>query len=574
MNFRVSISLLLGAVAAAAQSGSTVEGRVLSTVQNQPVAKAVVTLRADVAGGRAGRGVALNVPAGRGGPVADVWVAESQADGRYKLAGVPPGNYTIRANRPGYLTQPPGRFATAAEIPPVKVQAGQNLTGVDMRITPTAAVAGRVIDTDGDPVRGGMIQLMHYVWVQGKKKLQPAEGGQIDDRGEYRIFDAPPGSYFVRAMPMEGRQMGMGRPGMNGFAAATGLSSAYYPDTNDAARATELYLSPGAELRNIEIRVRPISLHRIRGTYPYDADSNVQVQALNQDGEGFGGMMPMNVVGAVGNIIQSEIVRIAVSQSMPQTPAAGTFEIDNLQPGTYTVLANQFKRGKNQDGANLQARQVVQVLDRDVDGIALTFAPPVKITATLQIEGEAPKNAGANQLFLVSDEVGAPGGMSKPKPDGTVEWTVSPGKYRLRVTNSQAEYLKSLKIDGKELADKNIDTGKLNGPVKIVVSTQFGTVEGTVTDADGKPVYNADMTLIPDQSQEDWFDRFRSVLTDTRGHFQFSAVAPGEYRAYAWVGVESGAPQSAEFRKPFESQAVVVKVGPGENPALDVKAIH
>ena len=52
----------------------------------------------------------------------------------------------------------------------------------------------------------------------------------------------------------------------------------------------------GAELRNIEIRVRPISLHSIRGTYPYDADTNVQVQALNQDGEqgGFNGFSMMH----------------------------------------------------------------------------------------------------------------------------------------------------------------------------------------------------------------------------------------------------------------------------------------
>ena len=60
-----------------------------------------------------------------------------------------------------------------------------------------------------------------------------------------------------------------------------------------------------------------------------------------------------------------------MNQSAPQTPTAGSFEIDNLPPGTYTLLANQFKRGKNQDGTQLQARHVVQVLDRDVDGIAL-----------------------------------------------------------------------------------------------------------------------------------------------------------------------------------------------------------
>ncbi len=55
--------------------------------------------------------------------------------------------------------------------------------------------------------------------------------------------------------------------------------------------------------------------------------------------------------------------------------------------------------------------------------------------------------------------------------------------------------------------------------------------------------------------------------------FSFSNVQPGEYKAYAWLGVEPGAPQSADFRKPYEGRAVAVKVDANGRQTLDLKAI-
>jgi hypothetical protein len=50
-------------------------------------------------------------------------------------------------------------------------------------------------------------------------------------------------------------------------------------------------------------------------------------------------------------------------------------------------------------------------------------------------------------------------------------------------------------------------------------------------------------------------------------------VQPGEYKAYAWLGAEPGAPQSADFRKPYEDRAVSVKVGANSRLSLDLKPI-
>jgi tetratricopeptide (TPR) repeat protein len=67
-----------------------VEGTVCD-LQNKPVADAVISLEPD---GQAHK-----------------FVAHSDAQGRYRFEAVPPGSYTLRANKPGYLDKSEGPFA-------------------------------------------------------------------------------------------------------------------------------------------------------------------------------------------------------------------------------------------------------------------------------------------------------------------------------------------------------------------------------------------------------------------------------------------------------------------------------
>jgi hypothetical protein len=63
------------------------------------------------------------------------------------------------------------------------------------------------------------------------------------------------------------------------------------------------------------------------------------------------------------------------------------------------------------------------------------------------------------------------------------------------------------------------------------------------------------------------------MFTSIAGKFSFGNVPPGEYKAFAWVGAEPGAPQSADFRKPYEERGTVIKVEPNGRQTLDLKPI-
>jgi hypothetical protein len=130
-------------------------------------------------------------------------------------------------------------------------------------------------------------------------------------------------------------------------------------------------------------------------------------------------------------------------------------------------------------------------------------------------------------------------------------------------------YLKSVFVGKDAVPDKIIDTAHLSGNITLIAASDFGTVEGVVTDADAKPVYNALVTLVGPPDEE----RQASAYTKADGKFNIQNVVPGAYKAFAWVGVEFGAPQDPDFRKPFEDRGVSVTVDGNGHTTVELKAI-
>lgn len=64
------------------------------------------------------------------------------------------------------------------------------------------------------------------------------------------------------------------------------------------------------------------------------------------------------------------------------------------------------------------------------------------------------------------------------------------------------------------------------------------------------------------------------ATADQDGAYQFAAIAPGEYRAFAWTGDDtSGDWRDPEFRKRYEKSARKVTLGPRSETRLDLQAV-
>ena len=59
-------------------------------------------------------------------------------------------------------------------------------------------------------------------------------------------------------------------------------------------------------------------------------------------------------------------------------------------------------------------------------------------------------------------------------------------------------------------------------------------------------------------------DLFKSAASDQNGHYEFAAIAPGDYKLFAWDDVEPEAWNDPDFLKDYEKQ--------GEKVALEPRA--
>jgi hypothetical protein len=529
------------AAAPSPQAGASVEGRVTSTVNGEAVRKAIVIVRSLAEGGAA---------------AAETYVCETDSSGRFAISGVAPGRYEVRPSRQGFESRPADRFAVKGEFPELTIASGQRVTGVELHLIPEGIFAGKVLNAEGDPMRRVNVQAMQYRYISGKRQLRTVQTGFTDDRGEFRIFNLPPGRYYLRAIPNSRGGFTMGfADGFRGQQRPENYAPAFYPNAPTPAESLPLKLAPGGELDGVDFRLSPTSTYSIRGKFSVgkpDRGMNVTARRRSNDE-----MLPVN----------------------PQTGFTNngdgfSYVISNLTPGSYVVTGQIFEQG-NPGGVGMYARQVVDIVNGDVDGIDLTFAPSVQLTGVVKVDGSAPVNLSSVHLSLASDDPYNNGGMQIPvSGDGafTIKG-VTPDIYHLRVLPADA-YVKSIKNGDHELAERKIDTERISGGLTVTISADTGSVTGAVMDEDGKPASRAHVTLIPDQRLPDWEQSFKSSTSDDQGAFSFRGVIPGDYKVYAWYGVEPGAPQSAEFRKPYEDRGVAVKVAPNAHATAQLKVIQ
>jgi Carboxypeptidase regulatory-like domain len=218
------VVVLLWAAALQAQS---VQGVAVNSATHKPVAGATVQLV---------------------GPAdedeREIYRTSTDAAGRFHFERVAPGRYRAIADAQGFTRM------LVARGPRVAVQA-EGAPEVSIPMVPASVISGRVSDPDGDPLRYVSIDALQYVYRGGKKILDSVLSVRTDDRGGYRIFGLPPGRYYVRATL---RARG-----------STAYSPLFFPASRDISQATQLEAAPGAELRSIDIVMRPDSLHSVSG---------------------------------------------------------------------------------------------------------------------------------------------------------------------------------------------------------------------------------------------------------------------------------------------------------------------
>jgi hypothetical protein len=518
-----------------------VAGAVRAKSTGAPISKATVSLaRIDRRGG-GNRGVNTT----------------TSADGQFTFTGIEPGQYRLTVERNGYVTQQyGGRAGSFGSGTTLTLAKSESLKGLDIRLVPHAVITGRVFDEDGEPLARVSVQLMRYVYREQGKALMPAGGGQTNDLGEFRMFGISAGRYFLQARTYGGLETALGP----GNSADEAYAPTYYPGTNDPASASAIEVPQGGHVQGLDIRLARTRTYRVSGTIAGAPEG-----------------------GRPGTVMlrprSPEALRMVMfDRNSSWDPRTGRFEVRNVLPGSYTLIAISFdgRGGSQRSSASIP----VDVGQEHVRGVQVMLSPGQEVSGRIRIEGqENPSLPSELAVFLEPADMPMFGGFGdgRVEADGSFRMeSVAASTYRVRVRGlPEGHYVQSIRTADRDLLASGLEMtpGAPVAGIEIVLNPKGANVGGIVTDEKGEPASGAQIVLMPPQDQPNHDLRIQRAAADQNGQFQISGIPPGEYRLYAFTGIDNGADRDPEFLKKFESRAEKLTLREAGQETKTIKSI-
>lgn len=544
MKLRTTLALLLLIPVRTTQQPSTgrIEGMVLQAETGEPLSGARVTLlRVNPGtgavipsnGASAGGGIGgfPNAPlpplpgtgSGPFGPAAappqgpppqpPVPAVTTDRDGKFVVPSLDEGSYRVAVTLDGYVRQEYGQRSFTGQGTPLNLAEAEVLKDIVVRLTPTAALNGRITAPDGRPAANVPVQLIRVGYGQnGQRNFQITTRATSNDRGEYRLFWITPGRYYLAA----GSPLGERIPLPSDSYVLT-----YYPGTADVGRALALDVKPGSEAF-FDLVAPKQEPYKIRGRI-------VDASSLSPSAVGLSLAFPTFSGGGAGYLVYSQAY----------DSKTGNFELHDIPPGHYVIQVN---------GGTATARVPVEVTNADIEGLTIVVAPGVSINGLVRVEGEgAPQGAARIQLRPVlpgtANFVGfAP--QAQAAPDGTFRLdNVLSGAYRAVITPPGDSFVKEARLDRSDALNSLVEVSESRfaaTTLEIVLSTNVAQIDGVVGDAQLQRVSGIQAVLVPD-SNRDRTDLFRTATSDQNGRFSMRRIAPGDYHLFAWETLEPNA---------------------------------
>ena len=419
------------------------------------------------------------------------WIAPQRTDdkGAFRIDRLAPGRFTavVQGDR-GY-----GRSEGST-----LVGLGQHVTGVVVRVFPTARVVGKVID-------GATKELCTdaSVALRDEDHDRWASGG-ADEDGTVAISGVLPGSYKVSVWCPE-------RLGRDTYEAVV------VADKDITGLVWEV---DAAAIIKGKVTTK-------RGTPVADAD----VQAE----------------------LTSGAARDKQDWNRERTDQEGNYELPRLKTGSYRLEVTSEAGVANPEGYKVEATAGKTIVKDIVleDGGTLTGSvvdeagkpvPNVKIDAM-------PLTHTTTSIVYWGDDTGN-------KSDAAGAFTITglrPGDYRVVASRGWSDGLRKpgTNDDARQGEKTTIEAGKTS-TVKLVVESQSGSIKGVVIDALGKPVPDAFISHVRESdaagagasrvSTTRWgWGSTRPVLTAVDGAFALTDLGPGKYtlRAFRKGGGEA-----------------------------------
>lgn len=497
--------------------------------------------------------------------------------GRFRFAGLPEGEFTVSAERPGFLkaTYGEARPGAGGLGRPVALTAGQRLEKIDIALPRGGALTGSILDEFGEPAAGVIVRASRSVMGAEGRVLQLAGTAIADDRGSYRIAPLPPGAFFISATLHEPPALAPVAPDDTEIAAGrapndpvTEYAAVYFPGTTVASGAAMVSLGVGEERVGLDIRLAEVPTGAVRGTIAsLDASSpaHITVELVDADA-------PFAGIGGRRTTASEE-----------------RFAIAGVAPGRYLLTARAALAAPGTAGSRgpvteadiaLWARAEVIVEERRASEITLSLRRGPSVSGVIAFAGVAPPLE--DQVLTIALQPVWPfsAGMAAPVAhvDARGRFTfpsIAPGRYQISANGVPGDWtLQSAVFGGIDALDFLLDVspaGTMGGV--LTFGQDSAELDGQSQDAAGVPVADYTLVVFPADSRF-WVPRSRRVQASqpsTNGRFAFRGLPPGEYRLAAVIAPEPDAWHDPEFLRGLVAASFAVTLSRGEKKTQIVR---
>jgi hypothetical protein len=531
--------------------------------------------------------------------------------GRFYLKYLPEGDFTITAQKAGYVDGAYGKQRAGGDSIPLSVSIGVLNTFVRIPMFRPAVISGTVADEGGDRLVGVPVRAVRRQFVDGVWQLTHVDPDITDDEGAFRLFGLVPGEYLVFVPSIQAtvpaasiEEVGvtgsvseelatvMGSSGVtspiqldpDGVTAVIGLPlptppdqdgrpaayrTQYYPGGDRLATARSIIVGPSEHHGGVFFQMLPYPTTRVSGVV-LGPDGPAQRQVLrllfaDDDDTGVGSEIAITLSGPDGSFTFASVPAGRYRVDARGRPASA---VPVLVPG-------------GQDGSALWGHVMVAVGEDPVEDLVVAVNPAPAVAGRIVFEASGAK-ATARDAAGVSITLAPANGARAPyvtRADGSGNFSfagVIPGDYTLKTTLAGGWFQKGVRAAALEATTGllEVDANRDIEDVVVTVTDRPSRLIGIVRDARtfiapgavviAQPVGRT-ATAVPDPR------RAKIVRASSRGVYQIDALPPGEYALTAIDDASLEGWQDTRRLETWRASGVRVVVKDGEIRPLDLR---
>jgi Carboxypeptidase regulatory-like domain len=531
--------------APAAKGTATIVGRVTKLETGKPLRRALIRIASPT------------LPSDRR--------VSTNSDGRYEVRDLPAGEYSLKAERGGYLTLAHGQRRPGEVGKPLHLGEGETVKAIDFALPRLGVISGRVVDETGEPIAKVSVWAMQFGRHQGARRLIPVvvpaeccwHGGhaQTAESGQYSLV-LPPGEFVVMGQTRETW------PLESDTTQVFGYPPSFYPGVIEPSEAQRIRVGVGQEVGNIDFALVAARTSKVSGTVFNAAGAPIANESVT---------LSQEVMGPQGGAIFP-------SSNTAQTGPDGQFSVNNVQAGEY-VLVVRTAAGNDQPAQ--EAREMIQVTGLDIEGLVIVTGSGGTVRGQVASDDGTPV-VGLDRLSVRARPLTWAArrstlgfsGNGRVNADATFEMKAVVGPVVLSIGTLTGDWtLKSVELNGRNLADDPIDVrhGETLNGVRVVLTNKPTHLRGALLDEKKQPA-DGTVVVFPEETSR-WREDSRTVRAarpDQRGEFSIKGLPAGKYLIAAVDYVQDGQWYDPEFLADLRPRAQRLLLAEAESKRIDL----